>query len=113
MAAVDEVIQKLDECINAAKAVFNDQYQILSKTRGQQPGPIGFSNGTKLTQFCIACNKSVVDYAIFGRWVENEPEGQANVGWKCKTCHKPYVFRGPRTPVVHNLMHLSYQPKAA
>ncbi len=113
MAAVDEVIQKLDECIKAAKAVFNDQYQILEKTRGQEHGPIAFSNGTKLTQLCIACNKNVVDYAIFGRWIENETEGQANVSWKCKTCHKPYVFRGQQKDIMHKLLHLSYQPRAA
>jgi uncharacterized protein with PIN domain len=113
MAAVDEVIQKLDECIKTAKAVFDDQFQILERTRGQKPGPIAFSNGTKLTQFCIACNKSVVDYAIFGRWVEKETEGQANVSWKCKTCRKPYVLRGPQKEVMHKLMHLSYQPRAA
>jgi hypothetical protein len=113
MAAVDEVIQKLDECINAAKAVFDDQYQILERTRGQNPGPIGFRNCTKLTQLCIACNKNVVDYAIFGRWVENKTEGEASVSWKCKTCRKPYVFIGPEKEVIHDLLHLSYQPRAA
>lgn len=113
MAAVNEVIQKLDQCIKTAKAVFDDQYQILDKTRGQKPGLIAFSNGTKLTQLCLACNKDVVDYAIFGRWIENEPEGQANVSWKCKTCRKPYVFRGQQKDIVHKLLHLTYQPRAA
>ncbi|MEM3154990.1 MAG: hypothetical protein QW165_05525 [Candidatus Woesearchaeota archaeon] len=106
MAAIDEVVKKIDEVINNAKAVFEDQLLELKK-RQQAPGPIAFSTGTKFTQQCIRCGKEIVNYAIFGRWIEGRPEGEANINWKCGTCGKQYIFRGTRSKVIDNLLHLS------
>ncbi len=113
MAAVDEVVKKIDECISNAKAIFDDQFQTLKASQERESGPVAFSSGTKLTQQCIVCGKEIVDYAIFGRWIEGEPEGQVNINWKCRTCGKPYIFRGPRASIIHQLLHRSYQPRAA
>lgn len=113
MAAVDEVVKKVDECINSAKAIFDDQYQEMARKGGEQRGEIGFSRAGQVTQMCIACNKDVVDYAIFGRWAEGKNEGEANINWWCRTFDQRYMFRGPRSSVVHQLLHISYQPRAA
>jgi DNA-directed RNA polymerase subunit RPC12/RpoP len=107
MAAVDEVVKKIDEVINSAKAIFDNQFQIM-KTRQQEPGPIAFSTGTKLTQQCVRCSQEIVNYAIFGRWIEGRPEGEANINWKCAACGKQYTFRGTRSRVIDQLLHLSF-----
>jgi heterodisulfide reductase subunit A-like polyferredoxin len=107
MAAVEEVVKEIDKAINNAKALFDDQFQTM-KTRQQEPGPIAFSTGTKLTQQCVRCNNEIVNYAIFGRWVEGNPEGEATISWKCGTCKKQYVFRNTRSKVIDNLLHLSF-----
>ena len=113
MAAVDEVIQKLDECVTAAKALFEQEFSAMmrARVRGRE-GPIAFSHGTKLTQRCISCGREVVDYAIFGRWIEGTQEGEANITWKCGTCKKTFVLRGQRNVIIRQLI-VTYRPKAA
>ena len=107
MAAVDEVVKKIDEVIVQAKAIFDDQYQTLKKYQ-QETGPIAFSTITKLTLQCVRCNQEIVNYALFGRWIEGNPEGEANINWTCATCNKQFTFRGTRSKVIDNLLHLSF-----
>ncbi len=113
MPAAEEVIQKLDECINAAKAVFEQEYERMALARTSREGPIGFSSTKQLTQQCLNCGRAVVDYAIFGRWVEGTQEGEANVSWKCSTCQNRFVFRGSRSTVIRQIVYLSNRPKKA
>jgi len=112
MPAAEEVIQKLDECIAAAKALFEQEYSRMVEVRTEK-GAIGFSHATKLTQYCINCGSAVVDYAIFGRWVEGTTEGEGNVNWKCSSCKNRFVFRGPRSTVIRQIIQLSTRPKKA
>ncbi len=113
MPAAEEVIQKLDECISAAQALFVQEYSKMAEARTEREGIIGFSHATKLTHYCINCSTTVVDYAIFGRWLEGTTEGEGNVSWKCSLCKNMFVFRGSRSAVIRQIIQLSTRPKKA
>jgi len=110
MEPVQAVIQKIDEVLTQTKVAFDAQYFEMIRARtGDFAGPVAFSHPGKLTQKCIACGKDVVDYAIIGRWIEDETEGNVTISWRCQACDKTYAFRGLRRIVIDKLLHLSYK----
>jgi len=111
MEPVQAIIQKIDDVLKDTKAAFDAQYFELIRTKqGSEKGDqITYSHPGKLTQKCIACNKDVVDYAIIGRWIEDETEGNVTISWRCNACNKTHVYRGLRRVVIDKLLHLSYR----